>query len=326
MLLPWLLFTAIVTKNKSNGILIDGGQIMKKIPQKIIGCIAAFSAALVLSTCQSLEAAFREPVLSLQSVQLAKISFTGAELLCKVNVENPNRIDIPLPEIGWEFFIGANSFVKGTIKSNGSIKSRKTTVVNLPVSVNYIEMFDSVASLVGSKAVDYKVALDARIPRVPYLERKVWHFERQGNFPVLRAPIVNFRGIELKNNLNLNNPSSLLSLTKLDFELGLEIENNNSVPMAVNKLSYNFAVNNSQWSNGGVQNLPRLAAGEKAVIPIPFSLSSLNMINDIIRIITNNSDVAYAFTGDFGLGIADLPVLSDLGTSVNFGGNTKVKR
>ena len=53
----------------------------------------AFSAALVFSNCQSLNAIFKEPVVSLRSVELTGISFTGAELLCKVNVENPNNFN-----------------------------------------------------------------------------------------------------------------------------------------------------------------------------------------------------------------------------------------
>ncbi|MDR0301270.1 MAG: hypothetical protein LBI04_03045, partial [Treponema sp.] len=90
---------------------------MKKLSVKIIGCIVVFSAVLALATCQSLSSAVEEPVLSLQSVDLEKISLTGAELLCKINVENPNSIDIPLPEIGWEFFVSNNSFLSGIIKS-----------------------------------------------------------------------------------------------------------------------------------------------------------------------------------------------------------------
>jgi LEA14-like dessication related protein len=287
---------------------------MKKVSIGIIGCIAAFLAVLALTNCQSLGSVLKEPVLSLHSVDLAKISFTGAELLCKVNVENPNVIDIPLPEIGWELFIGTNSFAKGAIKSNGSLKSRITTAVDIPVSVGYIELFNSVASLIGSKTVDYKVVLDAKIA-IPFLESKTWHFEREGNFPVLQVPVVSFRSIDVKN----------MSLTKLDFELSLEIENNNSVAMAINNLSYNLVVNNSQWSNGGVQNAPRLAAGGKTIVPISFSISSLNVVADIIRIINGNADVPYAFTGDLKLGI-DLPALADLGTSVNFSGNTRLRR
>jgi LEA14-like dessication related protein len=282
---------------------------MKKVPVGIIGCIAV----LVLTNCQSIGSALKEPVLSLQSVDLTKISFTGAELLCKVNVENPNVFDIPLPEVGWEFFVGTNSFAKGVIKSNESIKSRKTTAVNIPVSVGYVEIFDTFVSLRGSKTVDYKVVLDAKIP-LPLLEGKTWHFEKEGNFPVLQVPTVNFRSIDVKNK----------SLTKLDFEISLEIANNNSVAMSINNLSYNLLVNNSQWSNGSVQSAPRLAAGEKTIVPISFSMSSLNIIMNIIQIINGNADVSYAFTGDLKFGV-DLPALADLGTSFNVSGTTKLR-
>jgi LEA14-like dessication related protein len=272
----------------------------------------AFSAALVFSNCQSMNSIFKEPVVSLRSVELTGISFTGAELLCKVNVENPNNFNIIFPEIDWKFFINTNSFISGVLKNNEPIKSRRTTVVDIPVSVNYVDVFNTFASLRGSKSVDYKIALDVKIAFADLIN-KVWHLEHDGNFPVLQIPAVSFRGIDVKN----------ISLTRLDFELNLEIENKNIFAMTVNRLSYVLAINNSQWSNGNVQNI-KIAADGKAVVPISFSINSLNMISEITQIITRNTDVSYTFTGDLRLG-ADLPILTDLGTSVNASGTTRLR-
>jgi len=78
----------------------------------------------------------------------------------------------------------------------------------------------------------------------------------------------------------------------LYFELNLEIENKNIFAMTVNRLSYVLAINNSQWSDGNVQNI-KIAADGKAVVPISFSINSLNMISEITQIITRNTDVSY---------------------------------
>jgi len=286
---------------------------MKRISVKIIWCMLVFSAALAFTNCQSLEAIFREPVVSLHSIELAGISFTGAKLLCKINVENPNSFNIPFPEIDWKFFINANSFISGVIKNNESLRSRGTTVVDIPVSVDYADVFNAFSSLIGSKTVNYKMAMDVKLAFADLIN-KVWHLEREGNFPVLQIPAVSFRGIDVKN----------ISLNKLDFQLNLEIENKNIFPMTVNRLSYIFAINNSKWSDGSVQNI-NIAADGRAVVPISFSINSLDMITEITQIITGNTDVSYLFTGDLRFG-ANLPIVENLGTSVNVGGTTRLRR
>jgi len=62
------------------------------------GLMAVLLVSLVFTTCQSLGSIFQEPLLSLHSVELAGLSFSGAQFLCKVNVENPNVFDIPFPD------------------------------------------------------------------------------------------------------------------------------------------------------------------------------------------------------------------------------------
>jgi len=300
---------------------------MKNKFGKITWCVLAFSAVLAFTNCQSLDMFFREPTVSLRSVQLAGISFTGAQLLCKVNVENPNGFDIPFPEVGWEFYINTHSFSSGVLKNNEPIRSRRTTPVEILVNVEYVEIFSAITSLIGSKSFDYKIALDTKFSFAELLStqiisteilNRVWHFEHEGTIPILQIPAVTFRGIEVKN-------TNLIGLiSSLDFELTLEIENKNIFAMMLNNLSYNFAVNNSQWSNGSVRNI-NIAADGKAVVPISFSLNSLSMVAEIIRIITGNTDVSYRFTGDMRLGV-DLPIISDLARNIELSGTTRLRR
>jgi len=286
---------------------------MKKNTIKTIWCILAVSISLVFTNCQSLSSLINMPVLSLHSVEIININFKDAQMLCKVNVKNPNRFDIPFPEVGWELFVNTNSFIKGVIKNNEYIKANKTTIVEIPFSVEYSELFSAFTSLIESKNFNYKVALDAKFSFKDYVN-KTFHLEHDGNIPIPKIPSVSFRSFVVKD----------MSLTKIDFEVSLEIENKNSFIMNVNNLSYNFVINNSQWSSGGLQNT-RLNADGKTVIPILFSVNSLNMVKDITLLITRGTDISYIFTGDLSLG-ADLPGLKDLGTSYNIKGTTKLRR
>ncbi|MCL2762056.1 MAG: LEA type 2 family protein [Treponema sp.] len=413
---------------------------MRKQISTKMGFIAAFLALMTLTTCQTLGSLVTEPVVTLHSVEVTNINFTGVEILCKVNVQNPNSVDVPFPEIDWEFFINANSFVKGQIKAGRAIKARRTTTVEVPLSLSYLEVFNTFASLKGTNQADYKIALGARF-NLPILHDKTWQFEHEGTFPVLQIPKLSapsmkidqldFTKAELLFTIDVNNPNPFelpfpqmaydylvnnnsfiknsvgiaaplaaaaitpvlikltvnyvdlyqafqnlrnanevpgllslktdfgipafidevvstqaagslpllkipslnftgirvksTSLTKIDFEVTWEIENNNGFAMNLRDLSYNLAVNNSQWSTGKIPGSPQIAANRKTPVSMDFSLSSLNMVKEITEIITRGTDVSYLCSGNISLGAA-LPGLDSFNQPFNFSGTTKIRR
>jgi LEA14-like dessication related protein len=269
---------------------------------------------LSFTTCQSLKSAIKEPKVTLRSVDLADLTFTGAQLLCKVNVENPNAVEIPFPEIDWHLFLNANSFIKGTIKNGQPIKARNSTVVEVPVKFNYLDVYNTYSSLRGSNQADYKVDLAAKF-NLPVLGTKVWNLSRNGTLPLLKVPAISFKSITLKN----------LSLSRIDFELAWDVDNSNSFAMNVKDFTYNFTVNNSQWAGGNVTGAPRIAANGKTTVPFAFSINGASMIRDITDIINRGSSISFGSAGNIRLG-ADMQGIPDYTMPFNLTGNTRIAR
>jgi LEA14-like dessication related protein len=282
---------------------------MKKPLQLLLLLVLCLS----LSTCASINKIFKEPVLTFQSAEITKLNFTGLELLCKVKVENPNPITIPFPDIDWEFFVNANSFVKGQINAHQSIRARSSNIIEVPVSFNYRDVFNTFVSLRNSNQAAYKVALAAKF-LLPVIGEKVWHLQHEGNFPVLHLPTVKFGSLAVKN----------ISLTALEFELAWEVENTNTFDMSVKDLSYNLSVNNSTWTSGRVPGAPQIPAGRTTRIPINFTINGLAMVREITEIITRGTSINYTLGGNINLGAA-LPGLADFGTPFNFTGSTRLR-
>ena len=280
---------------------------------KLASAAAALVLMLTLSTCQTLGEVFQEPRFSLHSMNLTGISFIGLDMLCKVNVENPNLIDISFPEIDWELFVNTNSFIKGIIKNKSAIKSKKTTVVDIPLRITYTEMANAVKSLQDTKEADYALALGAKFA-LPILGEKVLHLKYAGKVPVLKVPDVRFKGISVKN----------VSVNRLDFELNWEVENKNSFEMEVKELAYNFVVNKSQWAAGKVPGTPRIPPDTKTLIPLTFSIKTLSMVKDITGIMVSGSDIDYACGGNLSLK-GGMPLLGDIKLPFNFSGTTRLQ-
>ena len=286
----------------------------KSVIIKIVFCAAIFVLFFTLTTCETLKNMVREPVVSFKSVDIASITFTGVDLLCKVNVENPNPLDIPFPELAWEVFLNANHFINGTIRNGGPIRSYGTTVVEVPVSLTYLDILNTFSSLAGANEVDFKIPLNFKF-NIPVIGEKSFQLEPSGTVPILQLPTLSFGGISVKN----------ISLTSLDFEVNWEIENKNSVAMLVNEITYNLTINNSQWASGTTSKNIQIAPNQKGNIPIPISLNNLAIISGIGSLITRGTDVACVCGGNLNVGL-NIPGFKNYSFPFNYSGVTKLSR
>ena len=221
---------------------------------------AALCVTLLFTNCQTLMSGIREPVISFHSAELSGISFTGTELLCIVRVENPNSFDIPFPEIGWGLFINANSFVSGVVRNNQSIRARDATLVEVPVNLNYLEIFNTFASLKGRNQVDYRVALAVKFS-LPVLRDMVWNLEHGGTLPLPQLPRVSSPSLRVES----------IDLGGVNLLASVNLENPNAFSLPAPKMSFDFLVNRSPFLSSTMDTAGPLAAS--SVTPVILRIS-----------------------------------------------------
>lgn len=391
-------------------------------------------------SCRSMEGGVRAPSVSLRSVDIAGISLEGVDLICRLNVENPNAAGIPFPEIGWELFINASSFLSGAAAGGEPIKARGLTVVDVPVAVSYAEILNTFKSFRGGQNVDYSIALETRF-QLPMLGEVVWNFERRGKIPLvrmisfrnpsLRIEKLDFDGADIVCSVDIDNPNpfplpfpaiqynytvrnndfitgtaefpgslaaggqtraeirlraafpdlyqavpalrtvgeaaSLLSLSsivvlpgfererlsleipgslpllkvpvlsfrgisvkniglsKIDFEFGWDLDNPNGFAFEVDNLEYSLLVNNNVWAEGKLAAKANAAAGRKVSIPAAVSISAPALVKDLTDIITRGTDVNYELTGTAAYS-SNARFFSGSSLPFNFSGRTKLRR
>ena len=267
---------------------------------------------MTLSSCETYQLIVQEPSVSLNSVDVAGINFTGVNLLVHVDVENPNGFTIPLPRLDWEVFINSSSFVKGAVNNDKNLSSHQTVTLDLPLSVSYEGLYNSFASLVETKEAAYDIALKITF-NIPVLGEKVYKLDFSGVLPIVKKPEISFKGITKK------------SLgTTMEFILTWEVENKNNFDFNLGVFDYDFSVNDTRWARGQVENPPRLTAGAKTTIPLTISVSAASIVRELVTIINRGSPVTYSCTGNMSLQGA-LPGLEKLELPLNLGGNTQIK-
>lgn len=230
----------------------------KTIVIAIIVCIL-----LCLTACSTLQKVVSEPKVSLHSVELAGINFIGVDLLCKIQIENPNSIDIPFPEIDWQLFLNSNSLIKGTIKNNKRIKAKAATVVEVPVSFEYLQAINAITSLKGKASANFKIALALKFA-IPVIGDKVWNIEGDGDVPLpqlpkLTAPTMKVEkmdtsGASIAFSINIENPNPFelpAPKASVDFQINrtsvfkTDAGTGSLVPKSTTPLTLRFAVNHA---------------------------------------------------------------------------------
>jgi len=229
---------------------------MKKLIISFIVTAALFS----LTACQTLSAVFQEPVVTLRSAEVTNINLNGVQLLCKIQVENPNRFNIPFPETDWAVLINSNSFVSGTIKNDHRIGANSRTIVDIPVNLEYTGLFNSFKSLLGTRQIGYKVALGVKIP-LPVLGDKVWNFEHSGDIPLPQLPQVSRPSVRMDN----ANP------TRAIMTISMNVTNPNSFEIPAPVITYDYLLNRNSFIKGEIKNDGKLAPN--AATPVTFQLT-----------------------------------------------------
>jgi LEA14-like dessication related protein len=227
---------------------------------KSIKLLAVLCIVFIFTTCETVQTVLQEPVISLHSMELAKANFTDAQILCKVQIDNPNVFEIPFPEIGWEIFLNANSFINGVVKNDQKIKARNSTLIDIPVSLDYLDVFRTLSSLFGRSSIEYKIPLALKFS-IPVLGDKIWHLEPQGVLPLPQVPKLSAPTVRIE--------SSNLSMVEL--RVSMNVENPNAFSLPPPKIAFNYQLNNVSILRNSFENRTQLAAS--SVTPVVFGLA-----------------------------------------------------
>jgi LEA14-like dessication related protein len=303
---------------------------VKKI---ILPCSAALTVFVFLLwafSCKSITGVLRAPSVSLQSVDIAGLSLKGVDLVCKLNVENPNAAVIPFPEIDWELFINTGSFLSGTAENLGPIKAQSFTALSVPVSLSYEDILSTFKSFKGRQDLEYSITLETRF-LLPMLGEMVWNFDHAGKIPLVRMIAFYNSSSRIEN----------LDFDGVDIVCSVEIDNPNPFPIPFPKIDYSYTIRNTGFIAGTAEFPGSLAAEDRSTAEIRLraafpdlyrSIPALRTVGEAASLLSLSSPVVLpGFEGEKlsleipgSLPLLKTPVLSFRGISVKSIGLSKI--
>ncbi|MFA5669257.1 MAG: LEA type 2 family protein [Balneolaceae bacterium] len=257
-----------------------------------ISSLLIFLVAISFS-CATLQdmAKTQKPTVSIVDFNLTNFSLQDVELTFDMEVDNPNPFAVTLANYDYDLQFNSLSFIKGEQTTNSSVKANSKSIVQIPVSFGFQELYELFGSLKDKDDTEFTFAANAGV-EAPILGLISIPFSKTGTLPVVKLPSIKVGGLKLAN----------LSFTKAEFEIELDIENPNGFNLNFNELSYDLAFNGLPAITGKSSSGIEVAKKSTSSIKLPLSVSLFQLGASAKKAIIDGEAFSYSLTGKTDVG------------------------
>ncbi len=218
--------------------------------------------AALLAGCGALRMALnrgaKPPVVSVTGARVEGLSFTGAELMFDVRVENPNPVGLDILGYDYSVDISGHRVATGTSADRRPVDAEDAVAWAVPVSVQFASLLSSVASLAteGETTFSFECAVRLDLPFVGEVSVPV---SRIGALPLPKPPSVSLAGVSLGS----------LSASAADLVVKLRVANPNAFLLRLESLTYELGLEGDPWVSASHDAGVEVFAGSSTVAELP---------------------------------------------------------
>ncbi len=276
----------------------------------------AFSIIFFLSGCAELlqilkQSTMQKPTASVVDTKLTGLSFSQADLLFSVKIDNPNNVAINLAGMDYGLKINNNSLFSGTKNDPLNIGALGSSTIQIPLSLKYEDIYKTVKALTGKDKSTYTfeggVSFD-----LPVLGKFRLPLSKSGELPLLKLPKINVKDISLKS----------LSWSGAAMQLDIAVKGNGGLNLFVDNLSYGLNIAGKKWVGGTVTDKIAVNSSGEKIVSIPFKLDFISMGRALYDIVTGDAELSYNLDGAMNIS-SDNPLLK--AASFSFEDLSKIK-
>lgn len=233
-----------------------------------------------LASCQTLEQFIQKPTVSFERMDLADMSLLDGTLNFHFKVHNPNAFSATIDRLTYQLAIDEKPFADGSVDQKIRLGANADETVSLPVKVNFMDLFDSIAELAKKEAVAYDLSgmFTVMGVNIPY--------HADGRVPIPKLPDISLKQV-MVSDMNLSGAS-------LVFRFALE--NPNSFAIAVDGLEYAVSLAETSFATGVAKTATPIAANGITDLDVEMGVSFFRMGKAVHKLI-NNKSTPYEING-----------------------------
>ncbi len=284
---------------------------------KLIHFVAVLMILSLFLACAEMQqvlqmANIQKPTAKVSDVKISQISFKDIGLMFDISIQNPNSISIRMDGFDYDLLLAGSSFVKGDQSEGVEIVSQGSSVVSLPVTLTFKEIYDVFKSMKDKDEIGYELRTGLKFD-LPVLGLTRIPVETRGTFPAVKIPSVKLSSISLKKT----------GLTSVDLEAVLQINNPNNFGLNMDKFNYALNINGEKWVSGIKSTTITLNQKGNSDIRVPVSLNILNVGRSVINMINNGTQLDYNLSGSAEMG-STLPMFGAQPLNFNKSGQVSI--
>lgn len=231
------------------------------------------SAVLMLGGCATIEQLVQKPQIAFDSLGTRDMSLLEGTLLFRFNVNNPNPVGIHLDDILYDLDINGRRFISSRLNQGLNLAASGSSMMEIPVAVNYLDMFDSLAQFMRSDVLNYRLSGSAGVGplRIPY--------RTSGKLDVPRMPDISVESIAIDS----------LSFSGATLKLSLGMANANAFAMKMDGLEYTARLGDVELAKGTARQIAPLAASGRSTMAVDVNLDFLKLGRNARTLLSGSS-------------------------------------
>jgi LEA14-like dessication related protein len=230
-------------------------------------------AAIALSSCASLDQLNLKPTISFSGLEITDASLLDATFNFRFIIHNPNPINIRVGRILYDLKFNGTNFVKGRLKNGITLPGRSAAAMTIPVSVHYLDVFDSMMEMMRLKTSAYDLSGSFEVGPVTI------PFQTRGTFDLPQLPKIYVESIRIAN----------LSLLGARLNCRLGIENPNAFSMLIRRMDYDLKLDGISFAKATAQPQEAIPGKGKSVLDVGFDVSFAQLGQTAYRILTGSA-------------------------------------
>jgi LEA14-like dessication related protein len=123
--------------------------------------IFVMAIVVITSACASVgRQAFQDPIVSFKDLRLEGVGLTGGTLDIVLGIYNPNGYRLDASRLTYRLMVDTTAVAEGVDDQPFTVRSGDSSIVRLPVTLNYSGLSEAGRALLGKGSVNYRVVGD----------------------------------------------------------------------------------------------------------------------------------------------------------------------
>lgn len=229
--------------------------------------------AVALYGCATLSEFIQEPKVTLERISIKDLSLFEGTLLSQFKVTNPNPIGATIGAVSYDLKINDRDFMKDVMDKGITLKAGGTEMVELPITIRFLDLFESAAQFMKSERLTYDLSGSIGIGpfAVPY--------RKKGVFVLPKLPSIQLEKARI----------SQLSLQGASMIFTFHLKNSNPFPVDLGGLNYGIKLAGETFAQGSAGKISALGQKGESRLEVPIQVDFLKLGFSAYKILTDAS-------------------------------------